>query len=194
MTALSLIVGLGNPGPAYQNTRHNVGQWFVEHIIEKHAATIKAETKMYGKVALVNHHQHSFRCLIADDYMNNSGKSVQAISQFYKIPIERILVVHDELDLAPGVVRLKQGGSHGGHNGLRDIISRLGNRNAFNRLRLGIGRPDHSSQVSQYVLQKPSSQETDTLWQAIHRAYAQLGNILDGNWQQAMKTLHTTPS
>lgn len=151
---VKLIVGLGNPGTEYANTRHNAGQDLVERLAFKTNSPLQSETKFFGFTgrSIVEH--RDLKMLIPTTFMNRSGQAVAAIANFYKIDIEEILVVHDELDLPPGVARLKQGGGHGGHNGLRDIISSLGNNNNFQRLRIGIGHPGNAKLVSNYVLKK----------------------------------------
>ena len=155
MTAVQLIVGLGNPGPEYDQTRHNAGALFVERLAHAQGVSLVADRKYFGLVGKFSHQGKDVRLLIPTTYMNRSGQSVAALAGFFRIAPDAILVAHDELDMPPGVAKLKTGGGHGGHNGLRDIIAQLGNQNSFHRLRLGIGHPGHSSLVSGYVLAAP---------------------------------------
>ena len=140
--SIRLVVGLGNPGAQYEDTRHNAGFWYVEQLARSHGAILQPEKKFFGMTARVQIGGQEVRLLNPTTFMNRSGQAVGAMATFFKIPPESILVVHDELDLPAGVGRLKQGGGHGGHNGLRDIISSLGNSREFLRLRLGIGHPE----------------------------------------------------
>ena len=188
---IQLIVGLGNPGQQYDKTRHNAGAEFVEQLAARHLTPLKAESKfhgLYGKITLNNQPVH---LLIPNTFMNLSGQAVAALANFYKIPAESILVAHDELDLPPGVARFKQGGGHGGHNGLRDIISRMGNNKNFYRLRLGIGHPGSASQVSGFVLKKAPVSERELTLAAIDEAQRVLDQATNGDWHKAMNTLHT---
>ena len=191
MAAIQFIVGLGNPGPQYEKTRHNVGFWFVEQLASSKGAAFRHEAKFHGELCRLTLHGNDILLLKPQTYMNRSGQAVGAIAQFYKIPPEAIMVVHDELDISPGEGRLKQGGGHGGHNGLRDIIAQLGSRE-FARLRLGIGHPGTSRDVSDYVLGKPSPDDAIAIKQACDDAQHQLANILDGELQKAMNHLHSS--
>jgi len=191
MSMLKLIVGLGNPGPSYIETRHNAGQIFVETLAQDCGVTLAADKKFFGLYANAHIQGHDIKLLIPTTYMNRSGQSVAALCQFYKISAEEILVAHDELDIAVGTIKLKQGGGHGGHNGLRDIISALGNNKNFHRLRIGIGHPGDSRQVSDYVLKKAPSDERDKTQACIEQAIHALPTILSGQWQQAMNQLHS---
>ncbi len=141
---IDLIVGLGNPGRQYEDTRHNAGAWFVERLARQHHANLSNDAKYKALTGRATINGHDVRLLIPTTFMNVSGQAVAPFANFFKIPAERILVAHDELDLPPGVAKLKQGGGHGGHNGLRDIISKLGNNKNFARLRIGIGHPGHA--------------------------------------------------
>jgi len=141
VTAIQLIVGLGNPGPEYEQTRHNAGALFVERIASAQRVNLTADRKYFGLTAKFSHQGQDVRLLIPTTYMNRSGQSVAALAGFFRIPPQAILVAHDELDLPPGVAKLKLGGGHGGHNGVRDIIAQLGNQNGFHRPRRGIGPP-----------------------------------------------------
>ncbi len=191
MTAVQLIVGLGNPGPEYDQTRHNAGALFVERVAASQRANLSVDRKYFGLVGKFNHQEREVRLLIPTTYMNRSGQSVAALANFFKIKPEEILVAHDELDMPPGVAKLKQGGGHGGHNGLRDIIAQLGNQNNFHRLRLGIGHPGHASLVSGYVLGRAPRSEQELLEQSIDFALDVLPEILAGDWTVAMRKLHS---
>lgn len=139
MTAIQLIVGLGNPGPEYDQTRHNAGALFVERLADSQRVSLALDKKYFGLVGKFSHQGRDVRLLIPTTYMNRSGQAVAALANFFRIPVDAMLVAHDELDMPPGVAKLKLGGGHGGHNGLRDIIAQCGNQNGFHRLRLGIG-------------------------------------------------------
>lgn len=191
MTAVQLIVGLGNPGPEYDQTRHNAGALFVERVAASQRVNLSVDRKYFGLVGKFNHQGREVRLLIPTTYMNRSGQSVAALANFFKIKPDEILVAHDELDMPPGVAKLKQGGGHGGHNGLRDIIAQLGNQNNFHRLRLGIGHPGHASLVSGYVLGRAPRSEQDLLDQSIDFALDVLPEILAGDWTVAMRKLHS---
>ncbi|GAA5444160.1 peptidyl-tRNA hydrolase [Microbulbifer sp. NBRC 101763] len=190
-TPIQLIVGLGNPGPEYDRTRHNAGADFVVELARQHGTQLSQDSKYHGLTGRVRIGSREIRLLIPTTYMNRSGQSVGPLANFFKIPPEAILVAHDELDLAPGIARLKAGGGHGGHNGLRDIIAALGNNRNFMRLRLGIGHPGSSSEVSRFVLQRAPRAEQETLADAIDRSIDVLPTAATGDWGSAMKTLHT---
>jgi PTH1 family peptidyl-tRNA hydrolase len=187
---LQLIVGLGNPGPDYAQTRHNAGAWFVEALCQDLHLSLKTESKFKAKLAQTKIAGQEIKILIPNNYMNLSGQAVGAISQYYQIPAEAILVAHDELDLPPGTIRLKTDGGHGGHNGLRDIIHHLNNRH-FHRLRIGIGHPGDKTQVSNYVLNRPSKTEDTLIHAAITQALLVLPLAVQGNFGRAMNQLHT---
>ncbi len=188
---IKLIAGLGNPGPDYSGTRHNVGQWFVEALARRCSAQFKPESKYKAQVALVHVAGQEVRLMIPTTYMNESGQAISALANFFKIKPEEILIVHDELDLAPGIARLKSGGGHGGHNGLRDSISRLGNNNNFLRLRLGIGHPGDKNKVTPYVLKNPNADDRILIEQSIDQALDVIEQVISGNLQAAMTALHT---
>ncbi|WP_111641049.1 aminoacyl-tRNA hydrolase [Marinimicrobium alkaliphilum] len=190
-TPIELIVGLGNPGPDYDRTRHNAGADFVGELAHRMGASLTPEAKFHGLTARIRIANRDVRLLIPTTFMNRSGQAIGAIAQFFKIAPEAILVAHDELDLPPGSARLKHGGGHGGHNGLRDTISALGNNRDFNRLRLGIGHPGHASQVSGFVLKRAPAAEQQLIEEAIDRALDALPLAVSGDWANAMKTLHT---
>ena len=186
---IALIAGLGNPGPEYQHTRHNAGFWFVDALAARHGVSLRKESRFHGEVARVSIDGHECWLLKPDTFMNRSGQSVAALAGFYKISLDRLLVVHDELDLAPGTARFKQGGGHGGHNGLRDLALRLGG-NLFHRLRVGIGHPGHRDLVTDYVLGKPSIADRELIVSAIDAALDVLPLFVAGEHGRAMNQLH----
>lgn len=188
---LSCIVGLGNPGPDYTQTRHNVGAWLIDQLANDYNISLKKETKFHGYAGQGNIEGVKCHLLIPTTYMNDSGLAVASLTQFYKLHAEQLLVAHDELDFAPGIVRLKQGGGHGGHNGLRDIIKRLGNQNNFNRVRIGIGHPGDSNRVSGYVLHRPTASEERHIVDSIHAALRWMPDLMQGSFEPAMKELHS---
>jgi peptidyl-tRNA hydrolase, PTH1 family len=186
---IRLIVGLGNPGPRYADTRHNAGFWFVDRLAADRGSLFRAESRFEGEVA---------RCVIGAvicllqkplTFMNKSGGAVQKLAAFHRIPAPDILVVHDDLDLPVGTVRLKSGGGHGGHNGLRDLHRHLGAEYA--RLRIGIGHPGVRDAVIGYVLERPSRDEEMAMRRAIEAALESVGDLVAGNWDQAVRRLHT---
>ncbi len=167
---IQLVVGLGNPGPEYTKTRHNAGVWFVEELASLHNIPLRPDKKysgIYGKGLIGGHPVH---LLIPTTFMNRSGQAVAPLANFFRIPIEDMLVAHDELDMEPGSCKIKQGGGHGGHNGLRDIISRMANNKEFYRLRIGIGHPGHRDRVTGHVLGKAPSNEQNLIEQCIDEA------------------------
>jgi PTH1 family peptidyl-tRNA hydrolase len=191
VTAIQLIVGLGNPGPEYDQTRHNAGALFVERLATRERVNLSLDKKYFGLVGKFSHQGRDVRLLIPTTYMNRSGQSVAALAGFFRIPPEAILVAHDELDMPPGVAKLKTGGGHGGHNGLRDIIAQLGNQNSFHRLRLGIGHPGHSSLVSGFVLSRAPRSEQELLDTSIDFALDVMPELLAGDLTRAMQKLHS---
>lgn len=184
------IVGLGNPGDKYSLTRHNAGYWFIDELARRHQLQLRTEAKFFGQTAKLSFAGKSCWLLKPTTFMNRSGQGVSAIARFYRIDPQQILVAHDELDLPPGTVRLKKGGGHGGHNGLRDSISALGTRE-FYRLRLGIGHPGHRDDVVDYVLSRPSKTDEISIHQAIGRAADQVDKLLAGDYQRVMNILHS---
>ena len=170
MSEIKLIVGLGNPGDKYADTRHNAGEWLIARLARRFNVTLNAENKFSGYVGKTLINSKEIRFLVPMTFMNLSGKAVGALANFYRIKPEEILVLHDELDLPPGSVKLKLGGGHGGHNGLKDIVAALGNNNNFYRLRIGIGHPGHRDLVAGYVLNKPSPSEREALENALDEA------------------------
>lgn len=192
MNGIRLFVGLGNPGPQYEATRHNAGFWWIDRVARDVGARLAAEAKFFGQTARFKSHDQEAWLLQPMTFMNASGRAVSALARFYKITPEQILVVHDELDLPPGQAKLKLGGGHGGHNGLKDIAAQLGTPN-FWRLRLGIGHPGDKSAVVGYVLHPPSREEAGNIEAAIHQSTRLLPMLLNGSFEAAMLKLHTQP-
>jgi PTH1 family peptidyl-tRNA hydrolase len=188
---IKLIVGLGNPGAEYAHTRHNAGAAFVTELAAQHSVSLAHESRFFGMSARIFFGAHDVRLLIPTTFMNLSGKAVGAMAQFYKIEPENILVAHDELDLPPGLARLKIGGGHGGHNGLKDIIKALANNKGFSRLRIGIDHPGNVKLVSNYVLRKAPLAEQQLIEESIHNSLRALPDAVAGEWNKAMKDLHT---
>jgi PTH1 family peptidyl-tRNA hydrolase len=188
MSGIRLIVGLGNPGREYERTRHNAGFWLLERFAAQEGIALRKEPK-YS--AFVGRHEPSGAWLVMPQtFMNLSGKSVVLLAGFFKIPAPEILVAHDELDFAPGLAKLKQGGGVAGHNGLRDIAARIGSPD-FWRLRIGIGHPGDRSVVADYVLGKPTPQDRAAIDASIDKALEVLPLCLAGDMQAAMLKLHT---
>jgi PTH1 family peptidyl-tRNA hydrolase len=192
MDHIKLIVGLGNPGREYERTRHNAGFWWVDAIAERKRAAWKKEAKFSGWTARVEEGGAEYLLLKPATYMNESGRSVSAILRFFKIETPQMLVVHDELDLEPGVVRLKRGGGTGGHNGLTDIGEALGTKD-FWRLRIGIGHPGDKDLVADYVLARARRAEQDAIDPVFERSLDLLPKLASGRMQDAMTWLHTDP-
>jgi PTH1 family peptidyl-tRNA hydrolase len=190
MSALRLIVGLANPGPQYADTRHNAGAWFVERLAQQLGTSLVADSKSFGLLTRCSVAGQDIRLLIPTTFMNRSGQAIGAVASFYKISPAEILVAHDELDLLPGQIRLKTGGGHGGHNGLRDTIACLGNQNGFHRLRIGIGHPGDKSQVSNFVLGKAPSAESALTDAAIDEALRHREALIQGDLARVMNQLN----
>jgi len=190
MTAIRLIVGLGNPGREYEATRHNVGFLWVDELARAQKLNFRSEAKFHGLTARGQLHGHEVLLLKPQTFMNVSGRSVGALVQFYKIAPAEMLVVHDELDLPPGVARLKMGGGHGGHNGLKDIIAHLGSKD-FWRLRLGIGHPGERDVVADYVLSDPRREERELIEDAMQQAQSIAHLVIEGKTEAAMLKLHS---
>ncbi|GAB3046989.1 aminoacyl-tRNA hydrolase [Acinetobacter apis] len=188
MTKISLIVGLGNPGSQYAQTRHNAGFWFVERLAEQYGIALKADHKYSAYTGRGKIHGQDVRLLLPQTYMNKSGQSVVPFSKFYQIPPESILIAHDELDLQPGIIRLKTGGGHGGHNGLRDIVPHIGAN--FHRLRIAIGHPGSKELVSNHVLGKAPQSEQRLMDDAIHHALSYTNLLVEGDVPQAMNKIN----
>ena len=186
-----LIVGLGNPGKQYKHTRHNVGEDFIDILANKYEIELKKEKKFlgsYGKVLVFNTTLHLLK---PDHYMNESGIAVEKIISFLNIPIDQILVVHDDLDLPFGNLKFKEMGGHGGHNGLRNIIDHLKGESSFKRLRIGIGHPGKERDVTKYVLTKPNSKERDLMEINMKNSLEAIDLVIQSKWQEAMLNLHT---
>ena len=190
MSTLKLIVGLGNPGPSYIETRHNAGQWFVEELARRYSITLKPESKFFGLYGEGLIEGVKVRLLIPTTFMNKSGQAVAAVCKFYKIEADEYLVAHDELDFEPGIVRLKTGGGHGGHNGLRDIFAKTANKKDFHRLRIGIGHPGDAKLVSSWVLKKAPLADHQKIVSCVEESTRYMREIVQGDWAAAMNQLH----
>ncbi len=188
MSGIKLIVGLGNPGQQYRFTRHNAGALFLESLCDDYHGELRTESKFYGMAERITIDGRDVRLLFPTTYMNASGQAVSAMAKYFDIDPLEILVAYDELDLPVGTVRLKTGGGHGGHNGVRDIAKAMG-RSDFHRLRIGIGRP--TLKGKDYVLSEPSKQEAEAIQDNIDEAIRLMPVLVNGNIQDAMKTLHT---
>ena len=187
---LKLIAGIGNPGKDYANTRHNAGVWFVETLAEKFGAPFKPEKKFFGRTSLINVNGVEVKLLVPDTYMNESGKSVGTLANFFKIEPSEILIAHDEIDFPSGKIRFKQEGGLAGHNGLRDISSRLSGATDFNRLRIGVGHPGDRGGVTSHVLGKVSRADRKLIDNCIENGIDAIPFAVTGDWQLAMQQLH----
>ncbi len=187
---IKMIVGLGNPGSEYEQTRHNAGFWFIDELAWQYKATLKEEKKFFGSVARISISGSDLWLLKPSTFMNRSGQAVAALAQFYKIKPEEILVVHDELDIPCGRIKFKLGGGNGGHNGLKDIQARLGTPD-FYRLRLGIDHPGDRNLVVGYVLNKPSPEHRQQIDEAINKSLKAVPILLAGEWEEAVRFLHS---
>jgi|TARA_B100000959_G_C14997559_1_gene631078 PTH1 family peptidyl-tRNA hydrolase len=188
---LKLIVGLGNPGPQHDSNRHNAGVIFLHHLCKSYGGQLRGESKFFGEFATISIDGQDVKLLFPTTFMNHSGKSVAAVCRFYKIEPENMLVAYDEIDFDVGVTRFKEGGGHGGHNGIRDIINALGGNKDFYRLRIGVGHPGHKSMVSNHVLSDPSRSEADAIMANIEDSIRALPKAIEGEWEDAMLQLHT---
>lgn len=188
---IQLIVGLGNPGPKHDSNRHNAGVIFLHHLSKGYNGSLRGESKFFGEYGSINIGGQDIKLLFPTTFMNHSGKSVAAVCNFYKIAPENIMVAYDEIDFEVGVTRLKLGGGHGGHNGMRDIINALGGHRDFYRLRIGVGHPGDKSMVSNYVLGDPSRSEADLIMSNIEDAIRVIPKVITGEWEEAMRLLHT---
>ncbi len=188
-STIQLIVGLGNPGQKYTKTRHNAGFWFVDALANRANVFFRSETKFSGEVCKLQLEGQAFWLLKPTTFMNRSGLAVKQLSSFYKIPIEHILIVHDELDLNPGTARLKSAGGHGGHNGLRDIHAHMGKM--YQRLRIGVGHPGDRSKVVDFVLGNPSLDDSIDIERSIDAAIDVIDLVVIGELQKAMHRLHS---
>ncbi len=190
--SIRLLVGLGNPGPRYAETRHNVGFWVADRLAQEKGVSFHTETRFFGEVCRLDVHGEDTRWLIKPTtFMNHSGRAVASLAAFYKIAFSELLVIHDDLDLPVGVVRLKQGGGHGGHNGLRDIIAHCGA--GFWRVRLGIGHPGSARAVVDYVLDRPSRADEALIHDGIDPLMRVMGLLYADEFQKAMNQLHGNP-
>ena len=185
---LKLIVGLGNPGSEYARTRHNAGFWFVDELAARHGGSFRAESRHQGELAKVRIGEADLWLFKPMSYMNRSGGPVRSVASFYKLEPASILVAYDELDFPPGVARLKENGSAGGHNGMRDVIAHIGA--GFWRIRIGIGHPGDKSRVLDHVLSRPSAEEERLIREAISAAADIVPVLLEQGAQRAMNRLH----
>ena len=191
MSAIRLIVGLGNPGTQYEGTRHNAGAFFVRLLAKRHGLSLNPDRNALGESARGVIAGHDLRLLVPETYMNESGRSVATMSRYYRIEPDEILIAHDELDIPAGESRFKHDGGHGGHNGLRDIIPALGGHRDFWRLRFGIGHPGSAKKVSAWVLSKASTADQVSIEASIEAAISALPLLLDGEDVKAMTALHS---
>ena len=189
---IRLLAGLGNPGPEYEATRHNAGFWFVDEVARALKVSLQPERSYFGLAARANTPNGPVWLLEPMTYMNLSGKAVAALARFFKIEPNEILVAHDELDLMPGQVKLKLGGSHAGHNGLKDIHVQLGSGDYW-RLRIGIGHPGVKSEVINYVLKKPSPEHRAEIEKSIEQALSGIDLLLDGDMERATMKINARP-
>lgn len=187
---VKLIVGLGNPGKDYERTRHNAGVWYVERLAQRYHVDLRNEDRFFGYTGRIQHEMLDVRLLIPTTFMNLSGKAIAAMANFFRIEPEQILVAHDELALNPGVAKLKQGGGHAGHNGLKSTIACLGGSKDFLRLRIGIGHPGDKSRVTGFVLSKAPSTEQTLIDDAIDEAISASETLLKEGLTAAMNRLH----
>ncbi|MFB9068558.1 aminoacyl-tRNA hydrolase [Pseudofulvimonas gallinarii] len=190
MSGLKLIVGLGNPGPEYAQTRHNAGAWFVESLAESAAVRLGRDAKLHAELGKAGINGHNVWLARPTTFMNHSGRAVIALLNYYRIEPEQMLVAHDELDLPAGTVRLKFDGGHGGQNGLRDIIGQLGH-GRFHRLRVGIGHPGHKDRVTGWVLGRPGQDDERAIRDGVDAARNEIGLAVAGDFEAAMRRLHT---
>jgi PTH1 family peptidyl-tRNA hydrolase len=189
---IQLIVGLGNPGDEYEKTRHNAGFWWIDEICRTHGVTLASESKFFGRAGRLKSGMRECWLLQPMTFMNASGRAVAALARFYRIAPHNILVVHDELDLSPGIAKLKRGGGNGGHNGLKDISAQLGTPDYW-RLRIGIGHPGEKSAVVNFVLKPPGKEEAALIEDTIYDSAKQLPMLLEGSFEAAMLKMHTKP-
>lgn len=187
---LDLIVGIGNPGTEYAGTRHNAGVWLIDRLAARFSLTFKPERKFYGRTALLRIANREVRVLVPDTYMNESGKSVASLANFFKIEPPAMLIAHDEIDFPSGKVRFKQGGGLAGHNGLKDISRCLAGTTDFNRVRIGVGHPGERGRVTGHVLGKVTQADRAMIETSIDEAIAALPLAVSGDWQGAMQQLH----
>ncbi len=185
------VIGLGNPGSEYEQTRHNAGFWLAERLAERNKAQFKPESKFFGSLARIRVSGSDLLILKPSTYMNRSGQAVSALARFYKIPVENLLVAHDELDLPVGTARLKLGGGHGGHNGLRDIHKPFGD--GYRRVRIGVGHPGDREQVLRYLTEtRPPKAEREDIMLSIEQAVDAIEAWPRSGWEKAVQALHTS--
>jgi PTH1 family peptidyl-tRNA hydrolase len=188
---VKLIVGLGNPGPQHDSNRHNAGVIFLHHLCKSYGGQLRGEQKFFGEFGSINIDGRDIKLIFPTTFMNHSGKSVLAVCKFYKIQPENMLVAYDEIDFDVGVTRFKEGGGHGGHNGVRDIINSIAGKRDFFRLRIGVGHPGHKSMVANYVLSDPSRSEAAIIMANIEDAVRIIPKAIEGSWEEAMRFLHS---
>jgi PTH1 family peptidyl-tRNA hydrolase len=193
LSDLFVIAGLGNPGPKYAETRHNVGFWFLHELLKSTPVKFRRQSKLHAETARISIHGRPCVVVRPTTSMNLSGQAIRAVTDYYQVSSQDLLVAYDELDLPAGVSRLKQGGGHGGHNGIRDIFRHLPEHD-FLRLRIGIGHPGSKSAVTNYVLSRPPRAEEEKIRDSINLATEVLTEILDGDVEKAMLVLHTKES
>ncbi len=186
---IRIIAGLGNPEEKYERTLHNAGFWFVDELARKYGGSFRYEKKFDADYCRINLHGEDVWLVKPQSYMNCSGQPIRGMLDYYRLKANQLLVAHDEIDLPPGTVRLKEGGGHGGHNGLRDIIKHCGN--GFLRLRLGVGHPGEKHKVTNYVLKRGSADTETAVERNIDEAIDVMPELVDGNVSAAMKKLHT---
>lgn len=191
MCSIKLIVGLANPGMEYAQTRHNAGAWYVDLLAQRYHQQLKEENKFFGYTTRLNLAGNDVRLLVPTTFMNLSGKAVLAMANFYRIEPDEILVAHDELDLPPGVAKIKLGGGNGGHNGLKDIQNKFGNNPNFYRLRIGIGHPGDKSKVVGFVLGKPPTSEQEMIDKAIDESLHCSEMLMKDGLENAVQRLHS---
>jgi PTH1 family peptidyl-tRNA hydrolase len=189
---LKLIVGLGNPGPQYRYNRHNVGVWFIEEVCRRYQGELRPESRFHGSTSRITLDGQDIRLLFPATFMNRSGLAVSALCHYFDIEPAQMLVAYDEIDFPVGTTRLKEGGGHGGHNGVRDIINALGGASNFKRLRIGVGHPGDKSKVASYVLSDPGKDDTIQIERDIEAAIKVLPLVVNGKWNQAMLELHSS--
>lgn len=189
-TLIKLIVGLGNPGTEYAQTRHNAGFWFADRLTQDFNCQFSSDSKLHGDLARISSGGIDCRLIKPSTFMNESGRAVQAVLDYYKIEVDEMLVAHDEIDLDSGIARLKKGGGHGGHNGLRDIINKTGSLD-FMRLRIGVGHPGSRDSVTPHVLGRPSQEDKKLIDESLDNSLNVMSLVFKGELEKAMQELHT---
>jgi len=190
LSGLFVIAGLGNPGRAYADTRHNAGFWFLDTVARRSGAVFRSQSRLKAKTARLPLNGRDCLLVRPTTFMNHSGEAIRAVVDYFRVPAANLLLAYDELDLPAGISRLKIGGGHGGHNGMRDVFRHLPDHD-FLRLRIGIGHPGNKHAVTDYVLSRPDSSDEKLIWGAIEKAVAVLPEVLEDRLAQAMKALHT---